>query len=653
MRLRSILLTSLVLGSVLSAPAALAQWSAGGVSICGAACQPDIPITIPDGQGGVFVGWRDLRTYSVTHADVYLQRITAAGRIAPGWPSGGLPVCDLLEDQEPTSLAADGQGGVFVVWIDLREQGPNGVDLYAQRIRGDGTLAPGWPLDGAPVTRAPGQQSVPVIVADGAGGALVVWDDYRDYLLTDFDVYAQHLTASGAVAAGWPRDGLPVCVLEGAQGLPRALPDGAGGVIMVWIDERGGLYGQRLHGDGTVAAGWDANGSLLAPGRSKPEMAADGAGGFYLSDVTLGQYGLDQEFFLHRFTLDGVRAAGWPAGGVLVCGAPDYRTGLEIAPDDRGGLVLAWYDYRLGASEIYAARVLPDGARPWTVDGVRVSSTQPWSNESDVDIIGDGAGGGYITWEREITSKEVLVQHLTAHGEVAPGWPAGGLKVTPNSIIQFDPVLAPDGAGGAIVVWEQRDALDLLAQRFQLDGPVAVQLALASVEAEPDRVVLAWYGPGAGALAARVERRIESGEWSSLGPAQPDGADRLRYADRTVSAGGRYGYRLAYVEDGSARFTAETWVEVPRALELALEGFRPNPVVGPATVAFTLPDGNAARLEVSDITGRRVLAREVGSLGAGRHVLRLDGSGRLAPGVYLVRLIRGGRVSSARGVVMR
>ena len=72
--------------------------------------------------------------------------------------------------------------------------------------------------------------------------------------------------------------------------------------------------------------------------------------------------------------------------------------------------------------------------------------------------------------------------------------------------------------------------------------------------------------------------------------------------------------------------------------------------MGELSVAFSLLDAGPARLEVFDLAGRRVADREVGALGAGRHVLPL---GRFAPGVYLVRLSQGSRSATIRTAVMR
>jgi hypothetical protein len=54
-----------------------------------------------------------------------------------------------------------------------------------------------------------------------------------------------------------------------------------------------------------------------------------------------------------------------------------------------------------------------------------------------------------------------------------------------------------------------------------------------------------------------------------------------------------------------------------------------------------------------DVSGRRVFSREVGSLGLGEHVIRVDGDASLSPGLYVVRLTRGGRSLSAKAVTVR
>lgn len=68
----------------------------------------------------------------------------------------------------------------------------------------------------------------------------------------------------------------------------------------------------------------------------------------------------------------------------------------------------------------------------------------------------------------------------------------------------------------------------------------------------------------------------------------------------------------------------------------------PNPTSGPVTLRFSVPVECAVRLEIVDVTGRRVARLVDHPLAAGTHVARWDGrddGGRVLPaGVYLARL---------------
>jgi hypothetical protein len=84
-----------------------------------------------------------------------------------------------------------------------------------------------------------------------------------------------------------------------------------------------------------------------------------------------------------------------------------------------------------------------------------------------------------------------------------------------------------------------------------------------------------------------------------------------------------------------------------------LEPACPNPTRGGAqAVHFGLPSAAAASLELFDAAGRRIMTRDVGSLGAGRHTLNLGEGRRLAPGLYVVRLRQGTNARVTRVAVL-
>jgi hypothetical protein len=118
---------------------------------------------------------------------------------------------------------------------------------------------------------------------------------------------------------------------------------------------------------------------------------------------------------------------------------------------------------------------------------------------------------------------------------------------------------------------------------------------------------------------------------------------------------------------GSSMWKPDTWaltledISTPVLLSLvrpkpggafALDGLRPDPAVGDLMASFTLPSAAAARLELLDVAGRVRIARDVGTLGAGRHVVRLGGEGAVPSGIYWLRLTQGRRVLTARATVL-
>jgi hypothetical protein len=89
------------------------------------------------------------------------------------------------------------------------------------------------------------------------------------------------------------------------------------------------------------------------------------------------------------------------------------------------------------------------------------------------------------------------------------------------------------------------------------------------------------------------------------------------------------------------------------AMAFALTALRPNPARGDRLHAeFSLAREGAARLELIDVAGRSVARRDLGVLAAGRHDVDLNPRARLAPGVYLMRLVQGGNAVSRRVTVV-
>ena len=234
-------------------------------------------------------------------------------------------------------------------------------------------------------------------------------------------------------------------------------------------------------------------------------------------------------------------------------------------------------------------------------------------------------------------------------------------------VFRHGPVLGP-GADGrlfalegrplsdpqvALAYAQLRDGLAALNRGDGLatvcDDPTPALASLVSALADPGRVRVEWFVDAPGEVT--VERATEPGGWSALGATSADGAGHVRWEDTSVEPGRRYGYRLALGAGGGAPYGGEAWVDVPREARLAIAGITPNPGGPEASLVFSLGSAERATIEMVDLAGRRVFAREVGAMGPGTHALPLGG--RLAPGVYWLRLTQGERRVTARGVVVR
>jgi len=102
----------------------------------------------------------------------------------------------------------------------------------------------------------------------------------------------------------------------------------------------------------------------------------------------------------------------------------------------------------------------------------------------------------------------------------------------------------------------------------------------------------------------------------------------------------------------TVRVVSATAVPGAGAADFALESVRPNPAVGTFTVSFVLPEAGPVKLEVFDVSGRRVLARDLAAQGAGPQQVTLGAGRTLSPGIYVVRLSQAGRAASTRVVTL-
>lgn len=430
-----------------------AEWIPDGMALCTATGnQSDLAIASDD-SGGALVVWVDRRTGS---DDVYVQRVSASGDTL--WTGDGVLLCTTTGDQQLPAVVSDGAGGAIVTWHDH-------LDIFAQRVDASGDTL--WTEDGIALCDTIYSQSDPKIVSDGSGGAIVAWADMR---ASNQDIYAQRVDASGTVQ--WIANGVALCTAATGSRWGLAIAsDGAGGAIVTWNEDRGStghdVYAQRVDASGTVQ--WTADGVALCTATGDqiyPRLTSDGAGGAIVAwDDNRGS---DSDIYARRVDASG--AVQWTSDGVSLCSDPDNQYGCLIAQDGTGGGVVAWTDERNGGpdeADVYAQRVNALGAVQWTPNGVPVCTEA--SAQLGSGIVADAAGGVVVTWEdwRNNTDSDIYAQRVDASG--ATRWTVNGVALCTATGEQAVSIIASDGVGGGIVAWDDGRSgteLDVYAQRI-------------------------------------------------------------------------------------------------------------------------------------------------------------------------------------------
>ncbi len=444
---------------IIVVPSVWGFWVQDGTALCTATLDQQIPQIISDGAGGAIVTWQDYRSGS--DWDVYAQRANASG--VTQWTTDGVTLCTAMGNQQSPQITSDGAGGAIVTWHDFRS---GNYDIYAQRVNASGTVQ--WTANGAALCTATGTQQYPTITSDGAGGAIVTWQDRRSG--TNYDIYAQRVNASGTVQ--WTANGVALCTATGDQYDIAITSDGAGGAIVTWDEQRGGsgldIYAQRVNASGTVQ--WTADGVTLSTATEHqyfPRITSDGAGGAIVTWWDL-RGGSDWDVYAQRVSAFG--SAQWTTDGVALCTAASDQSAPTIVPDGLGGAIVTWHDLRSGNYDIYAQRVNASGTVQWTANGAAlctVTGTQQYPT-----IISGGAGGAIVTWHdlRSGANYDIYAQRVNASG--APQYPANGVALCTATGHQQSPTITSDGVGGGIVTWEDNRSgnCDIYAQQVSSEG---------------------------------------------------------------------------------------------------------------------------------------------------------------------------------------
>ena len=402
-------------------------WTTNGVPICTDLSRQFNPTIVSDGLGGVIITWHDERN-GVRNLDIYAQRVDSSGSTM--WTANGVAISTASGDQQNPTIVSDGSGGAIITWPDCRS---GNWGIYAQRVDSSGTTQ--WTADGVAISTASRDQQVPTIASDGSGGAIITWQDLRNFATNNLDIYAQRVDSSGSTM--WTADGVAISTDPGYQWGPRIVSDGSGGAIITWYDNRSGtnndIYAQRVDSSGTTQ--WTADGvaiSTASRDQQVPTIASDGSGGAIITWQDLRNFATDN-YDIYAQRVDSSGSTKWTANGVAISTAAGHKYQPTIVSDGSGGAIITWRDDRSSSTiaDIYAQRVDSSGVVQWTAHGVAISTAS--GNQKKPKIVGDGSAGAIITWYdyRSGTDNDIYAQKVNADGSL-PIPPPTITSISPN-----------------------------------------------------------------------------------------------------------------------------------------------------------------------------------------------------------------------------
>jgi len=492
----------------------------------------------------------------------------------------------------------------------------------------------------------------------------------------------QRFSRTGAIAAGWPADGVSfTSVLGGYAALEQQsfVADEDGNFWHAWL--AGTADAQFVDGSGTlVPTPYPNYFSFGSTGSAGPVHAIPTGGGRMW--VTKGSN-----------QLLSVTRTGSFAGFAL---PGDPFDDHALLPDGRGGAIVFMRSSAANAQPI-ALRV--DSLRVrhtgWPAGGLPLSSIVNDLSDFfafDSALLPSGSDHALAVWTTAAGPDQRIVrmQRFGFDGTLDPSWPADGMVVLGASTLRSLTLLS-DRNGGAFLLRQLAGvpvATHIAANGTIVAGPDVSILDAGAVYVPtyealtdaPDHLI-ADVTPGGDLLVGWGDNRFNTTSFRvrwllpdlTADPVKPDtgvvviptSAYTTNGSMLAVHADANDGAFVAWAGYNNIAPNGDLWmthvgdfatvgVTPPpalRASRLTLSRPRPNPASGSVALDLTLPDAGAARVELLDVAGRLLRTRQVE--GAGTHRVEFRDLEVLTPGLYFVKATRRGETIAVRVTLSR
>lgn len=405
-------------------------WTTNGVPLCTDSADQSTPNIISDMHGGAIVAWSDWR--NGTERDLYAQRIDSNGNIL--WISQGANVSNLSPREHSEKLVSDGHGGVIVVFEKQFTHVTFHWEIWAQRLDSAGDKM--WGPGGIALSQSINNRRNHKAQKDKNGGAIIAWQEL-DSISNTYNIIAQRVDASGNLL--WGSFGKTICGAAGDQINAKIDPDSINnGAFLSWQDTRNTLttdydiYASRIDSNGNPL--WAPNGNPVCTSNGNQTaldlMSISSTNETIITwkDNRNGNY----DIYAQKLNMNG--NPKWTNNGLVICNAPFDQINPNIATDENKGAVIVWQDSSGNGFDIRAQRIDNAGNIKWTPNGEWVCTAI--GEQSSPKNCSDGKGGSIFAWQdKRGNAYDIYAHHLFASGspnEVLSISRANDWKIFPN-----------------------------------------------------------------------------------------------------------------------------------------------------------------------------------------------------------------------------
>lgn len=308
-------------------------------------------------------------------------------------------------------------------------------------------------------------------------GTIIAWNDYRPDNQTA-KLYIQKINSSGTVL--WISNGVEIDnnlgIVPALGRYAQLVSDSAGGVVVVYnknINDVDYIYSARVNSNGNLL--WGPLRISGIYGGLAPRII------YNSNEIIITWFSGGARILAQKLSINGSKL--WEDGIIIYTRTFPYHSYLPtIVPDGLGGAIINWLDTRnhFLKWDLYAQRLNASGELLWNPNGVLIFSNGGSDNEKDPPDVATTwnhnmirtSDGAIATCYKNLGG-DVCVAKVTLEGEVP--WGEGGFNISNNpSSNQVNPLIVPDGADGACILWEDYrvgNVTDIYGNRITNENP--------------------------------------------------------------------------------------------------------------------------------------------------------------------------------------